>query len=165
MVHRPISAIWDKSWSVISEHCYNRLAGEMKSKMALAAVFVAATTAVVFLPLTAGADPSPGDSGGLQTGGLTQVKNPQDITVPNPLTPSDVTSPLDKFRYGLQQDYPDSFAGISVNPNDQYVVEEVGSNATFEADAQRRFSQIPTQMHVTVPVGRLNSLSHQSTIL
>lgn len=125
----------------------------MRRSALFATVGVFMGTGVLVLPLAASADPSPGDSPGFNTSPLSPAspgESIQSIGVPPTLTPADVSSPLDKFRYGLQQDFPDIFGGLTTDSNGRYVVEEVGSNASFESEAQQRFDAVPNAMQVTV---------------
>jgi hypothetical protein len=65
------------------------------------------------------------------------------------LNASNVSSPLDKFYFGLLQDYPSVFGGWSVNPSGQYTIYEVGANVSFDAAATNRWAAVPGQMGQT----------------
>jgi hypothetical protein len=130
----------------------------MRRHVVLGGIGAALGVGILMIPITAGADPSPGDSAGLNTAPLTPAvpgKSIQSIPIPNQFTPNDVSSPLDQFKYGLQQDFPDVFGGLTLDSSGHYVVEEVGSNAAFESAAQQRFDAIPGAMHVSVAASSL----------
>lgn len=90
------------------------------------------------------------------------------VDVPQTFTPSEVTSPIDKWYYGLLSDFPTLFGGVITNASGSYIVQEVGSNALFEEEAQSRFDEIPAQLGVTVQPSKMalqfeqvqNSLQH-----
>src|SRR5262249_41054542 len=73
------------------------------------------------------------------------------IQVPSVLTPTQVSSPFDKFYWTLVQDYPDSMGGITVNADGSINILEVGTNSAFEQDAQHQFSALPAALHTSLP--------------
>jgi hypothetical protein len=83
------------------------------------------------------------------------VVNVSPVEVPETFTPDQVSSPIDKWYYGLLADYPDTFGGVVTNAQGQYIVQEVGSNSAFEQAAQSGFDQLPTSLNVSVPSGSL----------
>jgi hypothetical protein len=79
----------------------------------------------------------------------TSAQTQSETTSPAGLNASNVSSPLDKFYFGLLQDYSSVFGGWSVDNSGHYTIDEVGANASFEAAATNRWSAIPGQMGQT----------------
>ena len=123
--------------------------------LALVLALVAALAAIssgVFASAVS-ADPSSGDSAGLNSGKWVPAHpgtSMSDIVAPTVFKPSQVSSPLDKFYYGLLAEFPNSFGGETVNSNGSYNILEVDSNLTFESTAQSEFAALPAQFGVAV---------------
>jgi hypothetical protein len=119
--------------------------------LALVAALAAISSGVFASAVSA--DPSSGDSAGLNSGKWVPAHpgaSLSDIVAPTVFKPSQVSSPLDKFYYGLLAEFPNSFGGETVNSNGSYNVLEVDSNPTFESTAQSEFDALPAQFGVAV---------------
>lgn len=72
-------------------------------------------------------------------------------SIPDPLPPQDVSSPLGRVSATLSQDYPNIFGGLTVGRSGSFQVAEVGTDAAFEAEAQELMDEVPVQMGVVLP--------------
>jgi len=78
------------------------------------------------------------------------VRDPASIQVPTTFAPGDVTSPLDRAVATLEQEFPDTYGGLSEDAAGHFVVSEVGSDPVLEARAHQLFDAIPSQFGVAV---------------
>lgn len=80
-------------------------------------------------------------------------------TTTGPLSASNVSSPLDKFYFGLMAKYPSIFGGWTVNGAGQWTIDEVGHNPVFEQAARQAWAQVPSEMGESVSAPTLSFAS------